>query len=233
MYSVRRKNCAKSAPPISRPATFEAVRVRRRKILSGRSGACDRDSITKNVTISGGCSPEQSDRLAGCPAVLGRSRHAVDEQHQSAGDRGGAGEVEVTVLELRPALAQEGRGQPDHERSDRDVGEEDPGPAEAARQCAAEEDAGRAAAAGCGAPDPERGVALAALGEGRGQDRQRRRGEQRRAEPLERAERDQRALGPGEPVEERAHGEEREPYDEEAPATEQAVITHCRLSCEK
>ena len=52
MYSVSRKNCAKIAPPISRPLTFDAVSVRSRKIRSGSSGAFERDSITKNATIS-------------------------------------------------------------------------------------------------------------------------------------------------------------------------------------
>ena len=61
------------------------------------------------------------------------------------------------------------------------------------------------------APFPERG----------GQDRQGGRREQRSAEALEGAERDQRALRPGEPVEERAHREEHEARDEQAPTTEE------------
>src|SRR6185503_3922666 len=97
-----------------------------------------------------------------------------------------------------------------HERADRDVDEEDPGPVERAGERAAEQHAGRAAAAGDRAPDPEREVALLTLGEGGGEDRQRGRGEQRGAEPLEGPEGDQRTLRPGEPVEQRADTEERE-----------------------
>ena len=80
--------------------------------------------------------------------------------------------------------------------------------ASAAGQDAAEQHAGSAAAAGDRAPDAEREVALAALGERRRQDRERRRREQRAAEPLERAEGDQRALRPGEAGEQRADREE-------------------------
>ena len=65
---------------------------------------------------------------------------------------------------------------------------------EGARQHAAEQDASRGAAARDRAPDPEREVALAALGEGRRQDRQRGRREQRCAEALQRAEDDQRSF---------------------------------------
>ena len=53
-------------------------------------------------------------------------------------------------------------------------------------QDAAEQDAGRGAAARGGAVDAEREVALAALGEGRHQERQRRRREERAAEALNR-----------------------------------------------
>ena len=86
---------------------------------------------------------------------------------------------------------------------------------------AAEQHAGGAAASGHGAPDAERDVALAALGEGRGQDREGGGGEEAAAEPLQGAEDDQRALGPGEAGEQRADGEEDEAGDEEAPAAEQ------------
>ena len=51
MYRVSRKNCAKIAPPISRPLTFDADSVRRRKIRSGRSGAFERSSIRKKAPI--------------------------------------------------------------------------------------------------------------------------------------------------------------------------------------
>jgi MFS family permease len=104
------------------------------------------------------------------------------------------GAVAVAVGEVGPALAQHERGDQDRGDADRDVDEEDPGPAEVRGEHAAEEDArGRAAARG-GAVDPEREVALPALGEGGHQERERGRRHQRAAEALEGAEGDQRAL---------------------------------------
>ena len=134
--------------------------------------------------------------------MLGRPGHRVDEQHQPARDRRGARDVEVTVVQRGAALANEHGREHEQEHADRDVDEEDPRPAEGARQDTAEQDACGAAGARCRAPDAERQVALASFLERRRQDRQRRRREQRRAEPLDGAKRDQRAFGPGQPVEE-------------------------------
>src|SRR5437868_15278598 len=64
-------------------------------------------------------------------------------------------------------------------------------------------------------------VAILPFVEGRGQDRERGGGEEAAAEPLQGAEDDERAFGPREPREQRAHGEEDEPGDEQAPAPEQ------------
>ena len=86
---------------------------------------------------------------------------------------------------------------------------------------AAEQDARGRAAAGGRAVDAEREVPLAALGEGRHQQRERGRCEQRAAEALQSAEGDERAFRPGEPAEQRAGGEEREPADEQPAAAEQ------------
>src|ERR671932_413442 len=71
-------------------------------------------------------------------------------------------------------------------RADGDVDEEDPLPAERVGEHAAEQDAGRRAEAADRAPDAERDVALAALGERRGEDRQRGGRDDRGAEALER-----------------------------------------------
>src|SRR5436309_1631215 len=81
---------------------------------------------------------------------------------------------------------------------------------------------GRSGAASRGrAPDPEREVPLTSFAEGRRQDREGGRREQRRSEALQRAEGDQRARRPGEPVEQRAHGEEGEAGHEEPSPAEQ------------
>src|SRR5437762_1735116 len=73
--------------------------------------------------------------------------------------------------------------------------------------------------------DAEREVPLAPLAERRGQDRERGRREQRRTEPLQGAEADQRARRPGEAVEERADREQRQPGDEQPPPAEQVGKT--------
>ena len=169
----------------------------------------------------GGRGREQPDRLRVDPAVLGRPGHGVDEEHQSAGDRSRTGGVEVPVVEVGPALAEDERDDGEHDQPGGDVDEEDPRPAERAGQGAAEQDARCAAAARGRTPDAEREVALAPLGERGGQDRERRRRQQRRAEPLERAEGDQRPLRPGEPVEQGTDREEHEARDEEPTAPEQ------------
>src|SRR5437879_6057621 len=79
----------------------------------------------------------------------------------------------------------------------------------------------RSSTTGDRAPDAEREIALTTLREGRHQDGQRRRREQRRAEPLQGPERDQCRLRPREPVEERADREQEQSAHEQAPAPEQ------------
>ena len=129
----------------------------------------------------------------------------------------------MAVFENGSALAQQERGQRDRDQGDRDVDEEDPGPAQVGREHAAEQDADGGTATCGGAVDSERAVALAALGEGRHQERERGRCKQRAAEPLQGAERDQRRLRPGETAEQRAGREDGQACDEEAPAAEQVA----------
>jgi hypothetical protein len=76
---------------------------------------------------------QQPDRLPGPPPVLHRTRHRVDEHHQTARDRGRTGEIEAAVRDIRSALAHEPRREPEHERADRHVDEEDPRAAERTR----------------------------------------------------------------------------------------------------
>src|SRR5207244_3459095 len=76
-------------------------------------------------------------------------------------------------------------------------------------------------ASGGSAVDPEGEISLPALREDRHQQRERGRGEQRAAEPLHRAEGDQRTLGPRQAAQERARSEQRQTGHEEPAATEQ------------
>ena len=129
----------------------------------------------------------------------------------------------MPVREVRTALAEQERRERHRGETDRDVHEEDPRPVQVRGQDAAEQHAGGGAAAGGRAVDAERAVPLLPLGEGRHQQRQRGRREQRPAEPLDGAERDQRGLGPGQAARERARREEREPGDEHTPASQQVA----------
>ena len=83
---------------------------------------------------------------------------------------------------------------------------------------AAEEHAGRATGSRDGAPDAERLVALGSVLEGRGDDGERGRREQRGAEALDRPGGDQRALGLGEAAGQGGGGENEEANDEDLPA---------------
>jgi hypothetical protein len=76
------------------------------------------------------------------------------------------------------------------------VDEEDPRPAQCGGQDTAEQDAGNRAEGADPAPGAEGGVSFFPLGEGRGQDRERGRSDQRRTEPLQSARADQGALAP-------------------------------------
>ena len=123
--------------------------------------------------------------------------------------------------QLRTALGKQYRCEQRGRDADRDVDEEDPRPAEIARQNTPEEDAGRGTAAGRSPVDAERKVALTPFRECRHEQGQRCRRKQRTGEPLQSAEADQRRLRPGDPAEQRAGREEQQPRDEEAAPTEQ------------
>ena len=71
--------------------------------------------------------------------------------------------------ELGPALAQQHRCEQGGHDADRDVDEEDPRPAQIARQDTAEQDACGGATPGGSPVDAEREVAVASFGEGRHQ----------------------------------------------------------------
>ena len=124
-------------------------------------------------------------------------------------------------LELVAALVEQPRGDQRGRDPDRHVHEQHPLPAGPLGEHAAEQHAGRAARAGDGAPDAERLVALGALGEGRGDDRERGGGDQRGAEALHGARRDQHDVALGEPAGERREREQPHAVDEHAPPAEQ------------
>jgi hypothetical protein len=214
MYRVSRKNCEKIA------------RVR------GSQRAQSEDAHRQQGSLRPDLDDHERDKQRGGPeqqanggdrgpAVLGSPGQRVHEQHQPAGHRRRARDIEVPVLEFCPALLEQDRAQDEDERAGRHVDEEDPGPAERAGEGTSEQDACGAAATGGGSPDAERDVALTAFAEGRGEDRQRGRREQRGAESLQGSEQDQRPGRPGQAVKQRHHCEQRQAGHEESASAEQ------------
>ena len=196
------------------------VSVRLRKIANEISGWLERSSMATNAATS---ASEMAIRPSVCdraPADVDRVDERVDEQRDAGRDRDGAGHVVAAHAGLA-ALGQQARGHRGGEQRDRDVDEQDPLPAEVLGQHAAEQDADGAAGAGHGAPDAERAVALGTFGEGRGQDRERGGREDRRAEALQRARRDQLALAGRQAAEQRGEREEDEADGEDTTAAEQ------------
>ena len=109
----------------------------------------------------------------------------------------------------------------ERDRRYRDVDPEDPLPAEPVGEDAAEQHAGGAAEPGDRAPDAERLVALGAVPEDRGDDRERRGRDDRRAQALGGAGRDQLPLGGREAGGERGDRDHDQAGHEDAPAPEQ------------
>jgi hypothetical protein len=142
-------------------------------------------------------------------------------QHDEAGRAGHRpGDVVAPVTEVGAALRDQERRDRDRGDADRHVDEEDPLPAETAREEPAEQHAEGRARAGDRAEDPERLVPFGALFEDHCDQRERRRGGERGAETLHAAEHDQRALAPREPAEQRPDREEAETGHEDQPAAD-------------
>ena len=149
----------------------------------------------------------------------GRIRDGVDEQREAGGDRDGAAPVRGR-LPVHLALVHVAGREHEREDPDRDVDEEDPLPARVLGEHAASEHADRGAGATDRSPDAERLVAFGAFGERGHDDRQRRRRDQRGAEPLHGTRGDQDALRPGQAAEERGDGEDDDADQEDAEAAE-------------
>jgi hypothetical protein len=128
---------------------------------------------------------------------------------------------QVEPLRRAVALLETAHHDGDQDEADRDVDPEDPLPRDALDDGAADDGAERDAEAAHAAPDAERQPAL--LGRERlAQKRQRQRRDDRAAEPLERARRDQRARRGRERRRGRAEGEDQD-ADREHPAPAEAI----------
>jgi hypothetical protein len=175
---------------------------------------------TKGHDQPDGCCQED-DRLGRGPAGLGGPGQRIDEQHQASGYGRRPSEVEPSLGQLRTTLREEQGREPDHERANRNVDEEDPLPAERVGQHATEQQSERAPSRRRRGPNAEGPVALATLRKDGHEHRERRRHEQRRAQTLDRPAHDQRGVVPRQAVEQRSDGEHRHAGDEQTPPTEE------------
>ncbi len=212
---------ATATAPVRSITRFAPTSVRERRKRSGTSGARVARLDQREGSQEHGRAGEQEDRLGVAPADVGRLDERVDEQNERTGDGERPGGVVASPRQLGAALAQEHGRQRERGQAEGDVDEEDPFPAGAVDERAADQPRRGGADAAEPAPDPERLVALGALGEGRGDDRQRGRGHDRGADALDHAGRKQRRRRPGEPAHERRGREEQDTGHEHAPAPEQ------------
>ena len=184
--------------PTSSPTTFAPRSVRRRKIENGISGLLrarldeDERAPAARSRAAAGVSVWVEPQPA-CSA----STSAYTRIARPGGHRHRAGHVERgggVVARSRPAGEAPAARPPARSARSPNSTHSQPRPSVSmppSSTPAAPPDAGH------GAPDPERLVALGALGEGGGHDRQRRRGDQRRAHALDGAGGDQRAARSG------------------------------------
>ena len=148
---------------------------------------------------------------------------AEHERDLPGGERDGSGDVEVPLREVAAALDDVADGERDQHGADRHVDEQDPAPAQRLGEHAAEQRARRSAAGGDGAPDAQRAVALGPFGEGRRDDRQRGRRDDRAAEALQPAGRHEQAGARRQRAEQRGEREHGDADDEHPLAPEQVA----------
>ncbi len=203
------------------PTTLAPVRVRMRKIENGTSGFGVRSSIVTKAANRARASAIRPSVCSRAPAGVGGVDQRIDEDRERGGDGDRAGDVEGTGLGLGPALGDQPRRQHQGDQGDRDVDPEHPLPAEPVGEDAAEQHTGGSAGAGHGTPDPERLVALGAVAEDRGDDRERGGGDDRGAEALGGAGGDQLPLGRREAGRQRGDGDQQQAGHEDPAAAEQ------------
>ena len=203
------------------------------------SGALLRCSITTNAPSSANAIAASPSVRRRAPAEVLRLDDRVHEHDQAGGHRDRARQVDAALAVRRPGLGHVADREQRRGDADRDVDEEDPLPAEQVGQHAAEQQAERAAARRDRAPDAERLRPVLALRERRRDDRQRGGGDERAAESLQPARRDEPGVRRGEAVEQRREREDRDAHQEQpaapeqvarAPAEQQEAAEHQRVA---
>jgi hypothetical protein len=147
-----------------------------------RRAALDRDERGQQRDAAG----EEPERRRGAPAVGLGLGEPIHEREQPAGGRQGAGHVDLRTGVTRLAREQRERAERGGDR-EQQVHVQRPAPRQVLGQHAAEQQAHGAAAARDRAVDAERLAALAGVGEGGRQQRQRGRGQERAERALRRA----------------------------------------------
>src|SRR5262249_4364546 len=164
------KKLAKTTMPSSTEAVLAPVTVRIRKIPSGISGAAALVSRTTNATsraaapISDTIVDVAPQPCVGASAIpYTRSASPPVTVAAPRGWGGGAARAEFPPPRGAAVSTEDRARAREHRRTDGDVDEEDPLPAEIAGEDAAEEHAGGRAASGHRAPDAERPISLRAF----------------------------------------------------------------------
>ena len=177
--------------------------------------------MTRKAASRAAETASSDDRPGRAPAGLRGGRDRVDEQRQATGHGNRAERVIAPPLGGEPALRHDARGQRQRRRTDRDVEEEDVLPARVAGEQPAGDHADGRPARPDGPPRAQRLVALGALGEHVHHDRQRGRHDDRRAQSLQEAHRDQEALRGRQPAAQRGRGEHEQAGHQDAAAPQQ------------
>ncbi len=162
---------------------------------------------------------EADDRQRRAPAVGFRAREAVDdpEQAEGGGDRTRNVDLRGAVSDL---VDDQGEGADRGRNREGEVDVHGPAPGDVLGEDAAEQKTDGGTTAGDRAEDAERLAALGRVGEGRGQQRERARGEQCAEHALQRARGDQHLEAGRGAADRRGGGEPEQADDEDALATE-------------
>ena len=176
-----------------------------------RSGALHPDEQDE----PGESGQQRSEHRGRAPATLGPLDEAPG--HRCERERGDelCRQVQVPAApgQRRP---DEARRQHDAREPERKVHQEDASPPERRGQQTPDQGTAAAGDGGERAPDADGMGPLSRLGVGAGEQRERGRHEERRAEPLQHPRGDQQAHGRREPAEQRRHGEQRQAAGEDA-----------------
>ena len=184
-----------SEAPVRIPTTFAPVIVRLLKIENGISGEAERSSIATKAASSATAPASRPIVWPEPQPASGASISAYTSSDRPAVTLTAPAKSKFRVSDserLSPISDGASGGGDD---PDRHVHPQHPLPAGVLGEHAAEQDARRAAGAGDRAPDAQRLIALGAVAEGRGDDRERGGGEERGAEALHGAGGDQHPLG--------------------------------------